>query len=220
VQAKGAPAAFADAARSFGDLGARARAGLAPEDAKRFERLLDWDDGAPFVARRAIATGGAWVVTLPFSVNASDVTLRPGFLALLQAWAEDALARAVPVRVDVGKAWTFVAPEGKGRVSVAGPGGALAVARDGRVARAIPPLVGKYVVTVGDTKEVRVAAPVAAEMDLRPRATAAGARADALGETHSSVDVSWVVALALLGLVAAELGLRVHCARRPEEATA
>jgi hypothetical protein len=37
-----------------------------------------------------------------------------------------------------------------------------------------------------------------------------------VGDDHASVDVSWVVALALLTFVAAELALRVDRARRPE----
>jgi hypothetical protein len=223
--ARGAAAVFGDAARSFEDLGARDRATLAPEDVKAFAPLLAWDDAAPFVARRAVGTGGAWIVTLPFAVNASDLTLRPGFLALLDAWTQEALARAVPLRVDVGHPWTFsrtaAGQRGKnGKIAIEGPGGALSVAEDGATERAIPPLIGRYAVTMGDRREVRVAAPVAGEMDLRPRATGPGARAAALGDTHSSVDVSWAVALVLLGLVAAELLLRVQRARRPDEAAA
>jgi hypothetical protein len=221
AQAHGAPAVFGDAARSLTDLAAKNRAVLAPEDAKALEPLLAWDDGPPFVARRAIGTGGAWVVTLPFAVNASDLTLRPGFLAVLDAWTDEALARAVPVRVDVGHPWVFATGAGrKGKVVVEGPGGAVPVSQDGSTARATPPLVGKYTVAIGDRKEVRVAAPLAAEMDLRPRATRQGGRAEAMGDTHSSVDVSWAVALVLLGLVAGELALRAERARKPEEAAA
>jgi hypothetical protein len=211
---RGAPAVFGDAARSLGDLDARERATMTPEDAKSFEALLDWDDGAPFVARRAIGSGGAWVVTLPFAVNASDLTLRPGFLALLDAWTEEARGRMVPLRVDVGHPWTF-SLVGRKAVAIDGPGGGLTVARDGTVARAVPPLVGSYVVSFAERKETRVAAPVAAEMDLRPRATGATTHGGTLGDAHSSVDVSWGVALVLLGLVAAELALRVQRTRRP-----
>jgi hypothetical protein len=212
VEARGAAPLFSDAARSLGELSARGRATLAAEDVKAFEPLLAWEDGAPFVARRAIGRGGAWVVTLPFAVSASDLTLRPGFLALLDAWTDEARGRVMPLRVDVGHPWTFTATRD---LAVVGPTGALALARDGALARAVPPLVGSYVVTQGK-KETRVAAPVAAEMDLRPRGAADGGQASSLGDAHSSVDVSWGVALVLLALVAAELALRVQRTRRPE----
>ena len=206
-------AAFGDAARSLADLGARERATLAPEDKKAFEALLDWDDGASFVARRSIGRGEAWIVTLPFSVGASDLTLRPGFLAILDAWTDEARGRVVPLRVDVGHPWTFVA---RADLVVEGPSGALSVVRDGTLARVVPPLIGAYRVTVAGKTETRVAAPIAAEMDLRPRATAGAAQGGTLGEAHSSVDVSWGVALVLLALVAAELALRLQRTRRPE----
>jgi hypothetical protein len=213
MEAPGAPPPFSDAARSLGDLSARGRATLAPEDAKSFEPLLAWDDGAPFVARRAIGRGGAWVVTLPFAVSTSDLTLRPGFLALLDAWTDEARGRVVALRVDVGHPWTFTATRD---LVVEGPAGPLPIARDGASARVVPPLVGGYRVTSGGKSETRVAAPVAAEMDLRPRGAGETAQGSALGDAHSSVDVSWGVALVLLALVAAELALRVQRARRPE----
>ncbi|MGO8993233.1 MAG: vWA domain-containing protein, partial [Polyangiaceae bacterium] len=164
---RGAAAVFNDAARSLGELAAPKRATLAPEDAKSLESLLDWDDGAPFVARRTIGRGGAWVVTLPFAVDASDLTLRPGFLALLDAWTDEARARVTPLRVDVGHPWTFSLAARAGGVSprdlaVEGPTGSLPIARDGAVARAVPSLVGSYVVTLAGRKETRVAAPIAA----------------------------------------------------------
>jgi hypothetical protein len=204
---------FGDAARSLGDLAVRGRATLAPEDAKAFERLLAWDDGAPFVARRTIGRGGAWIVTLPFAVSASDLTVRPGFLALLDAWTEEARGRVVPLRVDVGRPWTFTATRD---LAVDGPSGPVPIVRDGTVARAAPPLLGAYRVQLPGRTETRVAAPVAAEMDLRPRAAGVATQGSSLGEAHSSVDVSWGVALVLLGLVAAELVLRVQRTRRPE----
>jgi hypothetical protein len=214
--ARGATPAFAEAARSLGELEAHGRATLAAEDAKGMESLLAWDDGAPFVARRTIGRGGAWVVTLPFAVSTSDLTLRPGFLALLEAWTDEARGRMIPLRVDVGHPWTFGATKD---LAVEGPGGSLAIARDGAIARAVPTLVGAYRVKSGARVETRVAAPIAAEMDLRPRsAGAADARGGSLGEAHSSVDVSWGVALALLALTAAELVLRVLRTQTPEPA--
>jgi Mg-chelatase subunit ChlD len=212
----GAAPFLADATRSLADLAAPARATLAPEDARSFATLIPWSDGAPLVARRTVgmgAGGDAWIVTLPFAVGASDLTLRPGFLGLLEAWADEARAHAVPVRIDVGTPWVF---QSAGSIAVDGPAGPLVVARDGAVARVAPPLVGVYQVTVAGKSERRVAAPLPAEMNLRPRRVAAALPSGALGDDHASVDVSWVVALALLALVAGELALRVDRARRPE----
>jgi hypothetical protein len=217
TEAKGATSAhastfLADAARSLGDLRAASRASLSPEDAKAFEPLLAWDDGAPLVARRPVGRGAAWIVTLPFSVGASELTLRPGFLALLDAWTDEARARAIPLRNDVGRAWTFTEHD----VTVVGPAGPLPIVRDASLVRVIPTLVGAYRVTAGGKTQTRVAAPLGAEMDLRPRRAADAAQAGGLGEAHASVDISWAVALLLLALLAVELGLRVQRARRPE----
>jgi hypothetical protein len=66
----------------------------------------------------------------------------------------------------------------------------------------------------GDGKEeLRVAAPVERELDLRPRAAKSSADPGMLGERRASVDVSWAVALVLLGLLTAEMALRVHAQR-------
>jgi hypothetical protein len=139
--------------------------------------------------------------------------LRPGFLALLEVWAEEARAHSVPLRIDVGEPWVFRSASG---LAVDGPAGGVAILRDGATARVAPPIIGVYRVKVAGKTERRVAAPVAAEMDLRPRKAGPTPRGGALGDDHASVDVSWIVALALLALVAAELALRVERARRPE----
>jgi hypothetical protein len=207
--------AFGEAAGSLGDLGARARAVLTPDDLRAFDPLVMWEDGMPLFARRAQGRGAAWITTLPFSVDASDLTLRPGFLSLLAAWLDDARARAVPRRTDVGTPWTFASARD---VTVTGPEGALPVTRDGASARVVPALIGAYHVVVAGKAQTRVAAPLPAEMDLRPRAASPSAQSESLGEARASVDVSWWVALLLLGLVAAELALRVARARAPEPA--
>lgn len=212
----GAVAALSDAERSLEELGAHASAKLAPEDASAFTTLLSWDDGTPLVARRAIGRGGAWIVTLPFAVGTSDLTLRPGFLTLLDAWTDEARALAVPLRIDVGQPWTFASGAD---LAVEGPRGPLAITRDGSLARVAPPLVGAYRVVLAGNAQTRVAAPIAAEMDLRPRAISPSAAHGALGDTHAAVDASWAVALFLLALVFAELVIRVERARRPQAAT-
>jgi hypothetical protein len=207
--------ALADSVKSLADLSPKGRVTLAAEDASAFEALASWSDGAPLVARRALGRGEAWVTTLPFAVDASDLTLRPAFLALLDAWVGEARLRAAPRRTDVGLAWTFA---GARDVKVTGPTGSLPTTRDQGVTRAVAPRLGAYRISVDGRDELRVAAPIARELDLRPRAAAQAAGTSALGDRHASVDISWAIALVLLGLLTAEIALRVWAKTRPQTA--
>jgi hypothetical protein len=197
---------LAESARSLLDLGASRRAVLAPEDVADLEPILKWTDGAPLVARRAIGRGVAWILTLPVSVDASDLALRPAFLDLLSAWGREARERAVVKRGDVGSTWTF---PGAHSVEVTGPSGPIATIRDERGVRVIPPFVGSYRIAVDGKTETRVAAPVGRELDLRPRAAASKTAGIGVGERRASVDISGQVAFALLALVAFEMALRI-----------
>ena len=62
--------------------------------------------------------------------------------------------------------------------------------------------------------ETRVAAPDERELDLRPRSATSSAPGASVGERRASVDASGEVALALLALMALEMGLRLWT-RRP-----
>ncbi len=150
-------------------------------------------------------------MTLPFSVDASDLTLRPAFLALLAAWAEQARGHAVPARSDVGTTWKFL---GAHDVAANGPGGEVVPDRDDGVVSLTPALLGSYLVKVDGRTETRVAAPDERELDLRPRPATSSAPGASVGERRASVDASGEVALALLALVALEMGLRLWT-RRP-----
>ena len=196
---------FGEAASSLADLSPKGRAKLAEQDVSTYEPLLKWSDGAPLVGRRARGRGDVWMTTLPFSVETSDLALRPGFLALLDAFVNEAKQRATPRRGDVGTPWTFA---GARQVEAQGPGGTVTAARDDGTLRLVPVLAGAYRVSIDGSKELRVAAPLAREIDLRPRAVASSATSAALGGGVAIVDVSWMVALFLLGLVAVELVLR------------
>jgi hypothetical protein len=204
---------LAEPARSLAELGASRRAALAPEDAAAFEALVRWTDGAPLVARRSVGRGQAWIVSLPFSVDESDLALSPAFLAMLDAWVHAARERAAPKRTDVGTPWTF---PGAHTVEVQGPRGPLAPTRDEGVVRLVPPLVGTYRVAVDGKTEVRVAAPDPRELDFRPRAAALATAGEGMGEKRAAVDVSGPIALALLALLAFEMGLRAWARRRVE----
>ncbi len=204
---------LAESARSLLDLGATRRATLAAPDVAALEPMVTWSDGPPLVARRPLGRGEAWLVTLPFAVEASDVTLRPAFLALLDAWVHAARERAAPKRSDVGSVWTF---PGAHAVDVQGPAGPVATTQDGPGLRVVPPLVGIYRIGVDGKPEVRIAAPDVRELDLRPRAAASATAGTGMGEQRARVDVSGEVALLLLAVVAAEMALRAWSRRKLE----
>jgi hypothetical protein len=88
--------------------------------------------------------------------------------------------------------------------------------RDDGVARLVPPRVGTYRITVDGKTEVRVAAPVAREIDLRPRGAAPSTAGAGVGEQRAKVDASGEVALLLLAVVAGEMALRAWSRRKLE----
>jgi hypothetical protein len=202
-----------ESARSLADLSAPRRTTLTPEDLAVFEPMVRWTDGAPLVARRTLGRGEVWLVTLPFSVDRSDLALRPAFLSLLDGFVASARERAAPKRSVVGSAWRF---PGARTVEAEGPAGPVAVTHDDGVARLVPARVGIYRVTVDGKTEVRAAAPDPVEIDLRPRATAASATGTSVGEQRAKVEVSGEVALMLLAAVALEMALRLWSRRKVE----
>lgn len=210
----GAPV-LGDGATSLDDLTAKGRATVAPDDVAAFESLLKWSDGAPLVLRRARGRGEVWLTTLSFSVDASDMPLRPGFLSLLDAIVAAAKERSAPLRGDVGVPWAFA---GARQVEAEGPRGRVPSARGDGALRIVPTLIGPYRLTVDGTPELRVAAPMQRELDLRPRAVVSEATSSSLGDGVSVVDVSWTIALALLALVAAETVVRAMTRPRGETA--
>lgn len=212
--ASGAPL-LGEAAGSLGDLGAKGRARLAPEDLTGLEPVVTWTDGAPLILRGARGRGELWLSTLPFSIAASDLPLRPGFLSLLDAIASHAKERSSPLRTDVGVGWSF---PGAREVEAEGPGGRIRATRVDGALRLDPTLIGPYRLTIDDVEELRIAAPPAREIDLRPRAVAPSATSPELGGGASVVDASWALALVLLALLAAETVLRAVTRARSEVA--
>jgi hypothetical protein len=192
-------------------LGAARRAVLAPADVAGAEALAKWTDGAPLVARRVVGRGEAWLVTLPFSVDASDLPLRAAFLGLLDAWVAAAREHASPTRTEVATAWKF---PGALRVEARGPAGPVSPSREGGVWRVVPDVVGEYEVTVDGHAERRIATPVPRELDLRPRAAAPATAEEPTGVRRGAVDASGPIAMALLALMAIEMALRQLARRR------
>ncbi|MCL2723470.1 MAG: BatA and WFA domain-containing protein [Polyangiaceae bacterium] len=195
---------FGEAAASLEDLAPAGRAKLADEDASAYETVLAWSDGSPLVARRMRGRGEVWMTTLPFSLDTSDFALRPGFLALLDAFVSDARTHSAKRRSDVAVPWTF---PGARQLEAIGPVGPVTPRNEGGL-RIVPELAGAYALTVDGAKELRVAAPIAREIDFRPRAVTSKATSSSLGGGVAVVDVSWIVALVLLALLASEIVLR------------
>jgi hypothetical protein len=84
---------------------------------------------------------------------------------------------------------------------------------DGEGKRVVPELAGLYQLKLDGNTAFRVAAVDEAEVDLRPRGVDVSGESTDLGGVSASVDVSPYVALVLLALLVAELGLR-HSSRR------
>jgi hypothetical protein len=193
-------------------LDPRGRAILDASASEGAEILAKWKDGAPFLMRRALGRGAVLTLTLPLSSDDSDLVLRPAFLALLDRFVSTARSRGGARRIDVGEAWTFdgYRKVEVRKVSIAAPEKAqpIPVIEVDRRPRADPPLAGLYELTLDGEAVTRVAAVPDREIDLRPRQVKDEARASALGGIATSLDASPYVALALLALLAVELGLR------------
>ena len=198
-----------EAARSLVDLGASKRTTLSPADVGSVENLVPWSDGAPLIARRTVGRGEAWIVTLPFALDASDLPLRPAFIALLDAFVATTHTHAAPRRADVGATWTLAS----GASAATGPSGPVDLVREGGRVKLSPPVVGAYHVTIDRKDELRVAAPIARETDLRPRALKSQEASSHLGATQAQVDISPHVAIALLLLLSVEMILRIRAQR-------
>lgn len=199
-------------ADGLGALDPRGRAALEPAAIEGAEVLARWKDGAPLLLRRPLGRGTVLALTLPLSTDESDLALRPAFLVLLDRFAGMARARGGARRVDVGESWTFdgyrkVRVERLPREQGQKPA-PIPVTETDRRLRAAPPLAGLYQLELDGEVTTRVAAVPDREIDLRPRRVRDDARSAALGGIDPSLDVSPWVALALLGLLVAELFLR------------
>jgi hypothetical protein len=213
-----ASGALAESASGLRNLEAHRRVILDPLDLSAFTPLVAWSDHAPLVTRRTLGRGEVWVVTLPFALDASELPLRPAFLALLETWVDAAHARTVPRRTVVGVPWTFA---GARKITIIGPNGEeLPVPQDATPLRAAPSLLGLYRLDVDGRTESRVVQPAPREVDLRPRKLAVAAAVGAFGENHGAVDASPFLAIALLAFVTLELALRVGAGRRADRGLA
>lgn len=222
---------LAESKEGFADLAMQGRATLEERDVRDFEVLAKFQDGAPLVLRKTVGRGVVWVVTLPFSLDESDLPLRPGFLDLLQEFAEGARERGSLHRTHPGEAWFL---RGATRVQGTDPLGRPIVTRTEANGIVVdPPLIGRYSILVDDSSPADPTNPKSdarpetvgtlvdpRELDLRPRAAVAALDRARQAGTAPRVDISWAVALIVLFLMVAELVLRAVLGRRNEEAAA
>jgi hypothetical protein len=221
VDPESAAPTFGTSAEGLVKLDPRGRTTLDASASAGADVLARWKDGAPFLIRRSMGRGAVLALTLPFSLDESELALRPAFLALLDRFVGTARSRGGARRIDVGEAWTFDGYRDVKvqRVSIAGPGKPVPVpvTELDRRPRAAPPLAGLYELVLDGESTTRVAAVPEREIDLRPRRVRDDARATSLGGVASSLDASPYVALALLALLALELLFRVLNQSRPAQ---
>jgi hypothetical protein len=211
---------FGLAREGLSDFAAAKRATLDPTAVDGADLLCSFSDGAPLFLRRRLGRGSIHLLTVPFSLDASDFVLRPAFLSALDRFAEEARARAGAQTVEAGQSFG-VAGIAKVRAMYA-PFDRTAeipldVHEDRGLARVRTDLAGRYLLTLDDKSEVRVALVPPREIDLRPRALPDQASDKAFGGEADKVDISRYVALFLLFVVASELVIRVIM-RRTEPA--
>lgn len=215
---------FGEAAVGLEELSPKGRAELDLEEEGAAKRVVAWKDGASFLLERRMGRGLVVISTLPFDTEVSDFALRPGFLHLMKRVADTARTLGGVARTTVGATWSL---DGYDEVSVSRIGErdqleAVEVTESpsGRDRQVVVERAGWYELKLDGNLTTRVASIAETEVDLRPRPAADADEADALGGVTASVDVSAYVAIALLLLLLAELGLRAASPTRgePEDA--
>lgn len=193
-------------ADSLADLRATGRALLEATAVQDSEAIIRWSDGAPWLVRRTVGRGTAFALSLPMNPETSDLVLRPGFLALLANVVDAAGARGGSRRVEAGTAWFF--PK-ESTVEVAASFGVVQAGESDGRRRVVPAVAGRYDLRIDGLVESRFASIPEREIDLRRRRVAAAAMAPGGGATTAWIDLSHYVAFALLGLLAAEMVVRL-----------
>lgn len=215
---------FGSAADGLTDLAPEGRATLAPEVTQDALVHARWSDGAPLLVERKLGRGTLFVSTLPFSVESSDLVLRPAFLTLLERVVAAARSRGGARRVETGDAWTFASDVAIRAERLPARANELpapiAVETLGAKQRVVAALAGRYAIAEGETVTKRLAAVPERELDLAPRALPEANAASELGGDRAAIDISAEVALALLALLGAETLLRLWAARRAPARTA
>lgn len=186
-----------------------------------------WNDGVPFLFERPLGLGTILTVGLPTAFDVSELSIRPGFLALLDIVRDYAQARSGPRRTFAGVPWLFpeqvnvtVDAESPSKAlerSVTADstsGGASDAAATAQRAtnptqqQLVPTQAGTYRLVVDGRKEQRSVTIDPRELVQTPEAAEDGPLAEAAGAAPNAIDASPYWALVVLGLFALELGYR------------
>ena len=214
---------FGEAGVGLEELSPKGRAELDLAEEGAAKRVVAWKDGASFLLEKRMGRGLVVISTLPFDTEISDFALRPGFLHLMKRVADTARTLGGVARTTVGATWSL---DGYDEASVSRIGEddrlqpvEVTESPTGRDRQVVVERAGWYELKLDGNLTTRVASISETEVDLRPRPAAADDEAAALGGVTASVDVSAYVAIALLLLLLAELGLRAASPTRgePEE---
>ncbi len=195
-----------EGAAGLTDLRAKNRAVIGYEDAKVMTTLLRWQDKEAWLLKRIVGRGEAWVLTLPASLEASDLALTTGFVSVLAAWSEATRRAAGATSIETGQSWTFSNVRNVELKSATAD-----VAREAGNYRVTPWSIGAQTIIVDGQIETRLATAARSELDMRPRALPIAKEGTAAGARKVNVDVSpYVALLLLLGLVIESVVLMVR----------
>lgn len=192
---------------SLASLGSRGRALFDDAVNSQSQVLGRWTDGRVWLMERPLSNGKVNAVGLPLGLGWSELSLRPGFLALLSHFVDQSKQRGRSRGVVAGHPWRFF---GEDAIAVVGPNGPLELveSRDaaGHLQRtAIPSEVGRYrVTTAGRTEERFVVLSAEELLDTAGNVTTAPAPSGSRAETHAT-DLSRFAAMVLLAVALLEL---------------
>ena len=211
---------FGQSAESLAELAPKGRVTLDHDAMDGAELLCSFSDGEPLLVRRVIGRGAVLIVTLPFDLETSDLVLRPAFLSLLDRFAEGARMRGGPRVVEVGQ--PLVVPgatklDAKFLSALDKDPEDVTIERHPDALRVPTQRIGRYVLSIDGASDVRAALAPPTEIDLRPRGIAPTALDTSLGGKADQLDAAPYVALGLLGLLVAELALRLWLGRKDEK---
>ncbi|HEY2408510.1 MAG TPA: VWA domain-containing protein [Polyangiaceae bacterium] len=196
--------------QSFSGLSPRGHVSLLAADLLGARTLATFSDGDPFLTERALGKGLIFTLALPTDPAQSDLVFRPGFVALLDHFLDEARQRRGAGKSVAGSEWTFDAAS---KVTIRGPRGPVDVSERALVNGsprkfAVVDSAGRYALHIDDASEERVVTLDPEETLAEPHALVAGSAQAQIGAPRSETNVSPEFGMVALGLLGLELGLR------------